>query len=182
MSEKYKVLNNEMPYYITFATEGWVDVFTRETYSLIVLEFLKFCQREKGLIIYGWCLMSNHLHMIVGTKGMFGIEEIIRDFKKYTSVHICRAIEANAFESRRWMLDIFRAAAQESRKHRKYKFWQNEYHPVELSSNAVLDQKLDYIHENPVKARIVETAEDYLHSSARDYAGLKGLLDIEFAD
>jgi len=119
----------------------------------------------------------------LGKKGEFKIEEIIRDFKKYTAVRICRAIEQNDVESRReWMLGIFRSAAEESNKHQKYKFWQNEYHPIELTSNTVIDQKLDYIHENPVKDQIVENPEDYLYSSARDYAGLKGLLAIEFAD
>jgi putative transposase len=183
MSEKYKVLDQTRPYYVTFATEGWVDVFTRANYRDIVLDSLRHCQKEKGLIIYAWCLMTNHLHMIVGTKGEFKIEDIIRDFKKYTSVHICRAIEENSFESRKhWMLNIFGTAADESSKHRKYKFWQNEYHPVELFSNSVIDQKVNYIHENPVKEFIVDKAEDYLYSSARNYVGFKGLLEVEFAD
>ena len=127
--------------------------------------------------------MTNHLHMIIGRNRVYRIDEIIRDFKKYTSVHICRAIEGNVSESRRrWMLNIFGCAANESNKHQRYKFWQNEYHPIELSSNAVVDQKLMYIHENPVKEEIVENPEDYLYSSARDYAGRKGLLEIAFAD
>jgi putative transposase len=183
MSEKYKVLDQSRPYYVTFATESWVDVFTRPEYRNIVLDSLRFCQKEKGLIIYAWCLMTNHLHMIVGTKGESKIEDIIRDFKKYTAVHLCRAIEENARESRKfWMLGIFKSAAADSDKHKKYKFWQNEYHPVELFSNAVIDQKVDYIHENPVKELLVEKPEDYLYSSARNYAGLKGLLESEFAD
>src|SRR5688500_3319325 len=115
MSEKYKVRDQDRPYYVTFATEGWVDVFTRQEYRDILFESLKFCQAEKGLVIYAWCLMTNHLHMIVGRNAAFGIDEIIRDFKKYTSVQICRAIESNPRESRRnWMLSIFRAAAEDS--------------------------------------------------------------------
>src|SRR5688572_12021856 len=142
-----------------------------------------FARKEKGLILYAWCLMTNHIHMIIGRSGESNIEDIIRDFKKYTSVHICRAIEANPCESRKsWMLKIFGIAADESNKHQKYKFWQNEYHPIELFSNAVITQKLDYIHENPVKSLIVDTAEDYLYSSARNYAGGKGLLEVEFLD
>ena len=64
----------------------------------------------------------------------------------------------------------------------KYKFWQNEYHPVELFSNDTMDQKLAYIHDNPVKDGIVEQAEDYIYSSARDYSGRKGLLEVTFMD
>jgi hypothetical protein len=121
--------------------------------------------------------------MIVGRNGESKIEEIIRDLKKYTSVHICRAIERNPTESRKeWMLNIFSSSAVKSEKHVKYKFWQNEYHPVELFYNEMMDQKLEYIHENPVKEGIVESPEEYLYSSARDYAGRKGLLEIVFMD
>ncbi len=164
------------------ASEG-VDVFTRQQYKDIVVDSLKFCQKEKGLIVHAWCLMTNHIHLIVGRKKEDKIESIIRDFKKYTSVHICRAIESNNAESRKfWMLKRFQQAAFESKKHQKYKFWQNEYHPVELFSNEVMDQKLEYVHDNPVKEGIVEKPEDYLYSSARDYCGVKGLVEIEFMD
>jgi putative transposase len=182
MSEKYKIHDQDRPYFITFAVVEWVDVFTRQLYRDMVLESLQYCQREKGLILYAWCLMSNHIHMIAGRRGEDKIEEIIRDFKKYTSVHICRAIEKNPGESRKfWMLNIFRRAANASRKHEKYKFWQNEYHPVELFNNEILDQKLDYVHYNPVEAGIVEKPEDYLYSSARNYAGMQGLIEVAFA-
>ena len=181
MSEKYKVRDQDFPHFITFAVEGWVDVFTRQEYKDIVMDSLKFCQLNKGLVIYAWCLMTNHIHLIVGRKGEFKIEEIVRDFKKYTSVHLCRAIENSAMESRKdWMLDIFHQAAAESKKHEKFKFWQNEYHPIELSYKGIADQKLSYIHMNPVVAGIVDKAEDYLYSSARNYTGIKGLIDVEF--
>ena len=183
MSDKYKIRDQELPYYITFATEGWVDVFTRKDYRDIVLESLRFCQMEKGLVIYAWCLMSNHMHLIVGVNGDGKIQDVIRDFKKYTSVQICRAIEGSETESRKeWMLAIFRSAAETSSKHQKYKFWQDDYHPIELTSNVVIDQKINYIHDNPVKDQIVDDAEAYVYSSARDYAGMKGLLGVEFVD
>ena len=181
MSEKYKVRDQDRPYFITFAVECWIDVFTRQSSKEIILESIRYCQKEKGLILYAWCLMTNHVHMIVGRNGESKIEEIVRDLKKYTSVHVCRAIESNPTESRReWMLNIFGSLGQESEKHTKYKFWQNEYHPVELFYNEMMNQKLDYIHENPVREGIVESAEEYLYSSARDYSGRKGLLDIVF--
>jgi putative transposase len=183
MSEKYKVRDQDKPYFITFAVESWVDVFTRPAYKDIVIESLRFCQREKGLVIYAWCLMTNHIHLIVGRSGTSTIGDIIRDFKKYTSVHLCKAIENNHGESRKyWMLRIFLGAGADSSKHEKYKFWQNEYHPIELFSNKVIDQKLDYVHENPVKEGIVDRPEDYIYSSARNYCGRKGLIEVEFMD
>ena len=89
----------------------------------------------------------------------------------------------NPFESSRSLdAEDVSCCGCSSKKHMKYKFWQNEYHPVELYSNELIDQKLEYIHNNPVKEGIVEAPEDYLYSSARDYSGMKGLLEIEFMD
>jgi putative transposase len=101
MSEKYKIHDQNKLYFVTFATVGWIDVFTRREYRDLLLESLRHCQKQKGLEIYAWCIMSNHIHLIVGREGESKIEEIIRDFKKFTSVHIVRAIEANKSESRR---------------------------------------------------------------------------------
>ena len=183
MGEKYKIGDQDRLYFVTFAVVDWVDVFTRREYKDVIVESLKFCQKEKGLIINGWRLMSNHIHLIVGRKADIKIEDIIRDFKKFTSVSICRAIENNRNESRReWMLDIFRKEASKSRKHQNYCFWQDSYHPIVLDTNKRMDQKLDYIHENPVKEGIVFSAEDYVYSSASDYAGGRGLLPIDFIE
>ena len=78
--------------------------------------------------------MTNHVHLIIGRRGEFKIEEIVRDFKKFTSVHIIRAIENNTVESRKdWMLGLFKSAALDSKKHINYKFWQNDYHLVNYS-------------------------------------------------
>ena len=157
MSEVYKIQDQDQPYFITFAVVGWVDVFTRRQYRDLLIESLRHCQREKGLVIYAWCIMSNHAHLIVGRNKECKIEAIVRDFKKFTSVQLCRDIEENKAESRReWMLAYFKQAATESKKHIKYMFWQNEYHPIELRTNARLKQRLNYIHNNPVEAGIVE--------------------------
>lgn len=181
MSEVYKIRDQSKLYFITFATVEWIDVLTRWQYKDLVLDSIRHCQKEKGLEVYAWCIMSNHLHMIIGTEGKNKMEDIVRDFKKYTSVHICKAIENNQQESRKkWMLWMFGQIASKSPKHVKYAFWQNNYHPIELATNQMMEQKLDYIHQNPVEARIVLEPHHYLYSSALDYTGGKGLLDIHF--
>jgi putative transposase len=184
MSEKYKIRDQNKLYFVTFAVVGWIDVFTRREYRDLLLESLKHCQKQKGLEIYAWCMMSNHVHLIVGRHGELKIEEIIRDLKKFTSVQITKSIESNRGESRReWMLELFSRAATNSKKHIKYMFWQNEYHPIELSTNEMMDQRLDYIHNNPIESGIVEKAEEYIYSSARDYINnVEGLLVIKFIE
>ena len=182
MSEKYKIRDQDQLYFITCTVVGWVDVFTRRQYCELLIESLQHCQREKGLVIGAWCIMSNHIHLIVSRNKACKLEEIVRDFRKFTSVQLCKAIEENREESRQaWMLAYFKQAALASKKHTKYMFWQNEYHPIELSTNAMMDQKLAYIHDNPVKAGIVDSAAAYTYSSAKDYyAGEQGLLEVAF--
>ena len=142
MSEKYKIRNQDEQYFITFAIVGWIDVFTRQDYVHILLDSIRFCQKEKGLEVYAWCIMSNHVHMIVGRSGPHAIEHIIRDLKKYTSKQIVKAISEHERESRKeWMLQLFMEYASQSGKHRGYMFWQNEYHPIALI-NFPLPQSL----------------------------------------
>ncbi|WP_424964142.1 REP-associated tyrosine transposase [Ekhidna sp.] len=183
MSEKYKIRDQDKIYFVTFSVVKWIDVFTRPVYKEIIIENLKYCQEHKGLEIYAWCLMSNHIHLIVGRNGQEKIQNIVRDFKKYTSVKLIKAIKENPQESRReWLLWMFRKLAEKSNKHQKYCFWQNEYHPIELSDAKMMQQKLDYIHNNPLEEQIVNNPEDYRYSSAIDYSGGKGLIDIKFIE
>ena len=172
MSKKYKFHNHEATYFISFAVQGWADVFTRNEYKNIVVESLKYCQQNKGLEIFAWCIMTNHLHLIVRAKETYVLPDIMRDFKKYTAKSILTAILENNQESRNeWLIEQFKTE-------KGNRFWQEENHPIELWSGTVIMQKLHYLHQNPVEAGIVFKAEDYVYSSARDYAGEKGLLDI----
>ncbi|MBC3540112.1 transposase [Rufibacter sediminis] len=179
MSEKYKARNQENIHFITFAVVGWADVFTRREYKDLLVESLQYCQEKKGLQIFGWCIMSNHLHLALRTDERFPLAAVVRDFKKYTSVALVRAIQENIQESRKeWLLALFRTTAEGSSKHQKFQFWQNQYHPVELTGNELQQRCLDYIHNNPIEAGFVREPESYVYSSAIDYAGGKGLLNI----
>lgn len=178
----YKVRNQAGTYFVTFAVVGWVDVFTRREYRDILLDSLRFCQKEKGMRLHSWCIMSNHVHLILSAKNN-NVSELLRDFKKFTSRQIIEAIEKNERESRRqWMLQIFKQCGSQNSHNTHYQFWQQDNHPKELYSPAFSVQKLEYIHNNPVVAGLVDRPQDYLYSSARDYSGMKkaGLLEIEW--
>ncbi len=131
-------------------------MFTRRDYADIVLESLRFCQREKGLRIHAWVIMSNHVHLIASTDGKNTLSDVLRDFKKFTSSQILKSIEANTKESRRnWMLWIFKSAGAINKRNEKYQFWQQENHPIECFNTEILESKKKYIHENPLRAGIV---------------------------
>jgi REP element-mobilizing transposase RayT len=178
MSSNYKFRNQECLYFVTFTVVKWLDVFTRREYKDIVVDSLKHCIEHKGLELYAWVIMSNHVHLIIGTHGK-PMQDILRDVKKHTSKKITKAIAENMQESRReWLLNFFEREGKSNPNNEHYQFWQQGNHPIELYTNKVLDQKLDYIHINPVTAGWVDEPEHYLYSSARVYAGGKGLIDI----
>ncbi|GHT35793.1 transposase [Bacteroidia bacterium] len=167
-------------YFITDTVVDWVDIFTRPRYKHIIIESLAYCQREKGLVIYAWVLMSNHLHIIAGTSSAENkISDIMRDFKKFTSKEILRTLQDDMRESRReWMLNRFEYAGKQDKKIKHYKFWQEKHNVQEIYTADFYDQKLNYIHQNPVTAEFVNRADEYRYSSAIDYADGKGLLDV----
>ncbi len=178
----YKIRNKDGIHFITFAVVEWVDVFTRKEYRDILLDSIKYCQNEKGLILHAWCIMSNHVHMVISAKNN-DTSDILRDFKKFTSKQVIAAIEKNEQESRKdWMLKIFREQGEKNSRNSKYQFWRQDNQPKELFSDKFSSQKLNYIHNNPVEAGLVDKAEEYLYRSARDYYFGKniGLLEIEF--
>jgi len=182
MSTKYKFRDQSKLYFVTFATVYWIDVFTRNEYKDTFLDCVRYCQSQKGLEIYSWVIMSNHVHLIIGTTGM-KMEDILRDLKRVSSKRILRSIENNVEESRKeWMLWLMSRAGKKNSNNSKFQFWNQHNHPIELADNRMMQQKLDYIHNNPVKAGWVDFAKSYIYSSARDYEGEKGLLDLKFIE
>jgi len=180
MSRTYKFANPEGIYFLSFATVGWIDVFTRRIYKDILIDSLDFCIKNKGLSLFCYVIMSNHLHLIAKAQDGFELSGIIRDFKKFTSKRIIKTIEENPVESRsKWMLSIFKKAGEYNSNNKFYQFWQQDNHPIELYTKEVIDQKIEYIHNNPVKEGYVSNPEDYLYSSARNYTGLDHLIEIE---
>ncbi len=166
-------------YFLTMTVVNWIDVFTRPVYKHIIVDALKYNQENKGLIIFGWCLISNHLHLIAEAEDGSHLSDFLRDFKKFTSKTIIKEIRDNADESRKkWMLSEFEFAGRFKKNIKNYKFWQDGNEAKEIHTTTFLAQKLDYIHENPVSAEIVENDEEYVYSSAKNYAGEKGLIDV----
>jgi putative transposase len=166
-------------YFITITVTDWVDIFTRPKYKHIILDSLAYCQKEKELKIYAWVLMSNHLHAIISVGSEQAVADIVRDFKKFTSKQLLAELKADLQESRRnWLLNRLEVAAESNQKMKKFRLWQDGYHPELIYSYDFYQQKLNYIHDNPVRQEIVVRQEEYLYSSAVDYAGGKGLLPV----
>lgn len=182
MSNKYKFKDQTKLYFVTLTVIHWIDVFIRNEYKNLFLKEICIKQKKKGLEVYAWVIMSSHIHMIIGTNDK-KMEDILRDLKSQTSKKFRKIIKSNKQESRReWILWMMERAGKKNSQNEKFQFWKQDSHPIELFNNDIMQQKLDYIHNNPVEAGFVDKAEDWLYGSARDYCGLKGLLEIQFIE
>lgn len=123
MSDKYKIRDIDKAYFVTLTVVGWVDVFTYKNLKLLLVDFLKYYQKNKGLVIYGWYHMPSHLHIICRAEGKYTLSEVLRDFKKYTSKAIVGQIEEEPECRREWMLYMFAMAGEPLKRIKDYKFW-----------------------------------------------------------
>jgi len=180
MALKYQIRDQKEWYFVTFTIVDWVDVFIRDSYRSIFLDSVRFCQKDRGLMVGAWVIMTSHVHMIVATNGIKDLRDIIRDLKSFTSRHIRLEIEDAAYESRKeWMMWHFRRAGYSNPNNKDFQFWIQDNHPIQLSSPEMMLQRINYIHNNPVEAGFVVKAEDWKYSSAHDYTGgTQGLLEL----
>jgi REP element-mobilizing transposase RayT len=181
MKEGYVIRDQTLPHFITATVVDWIDIFTRQTYRDIVIESLDYCIKNKGMILYGYVIMSNHIHLIVQSEDG-KLSDLIRDFKKFTAKSILEKIQNSPESRREWMLERFKLATQSHSRNKDYQFWQYGNHAEEIYSNAFMWSKLDYIHLNPVRSGLVAKASDYIYSSAGNYVDNSGVLTIEKAD
>jgi putative transposase len=154
-----------------------VDIFIRPFFKQIIVESLNYFIEKKGLIVYGWCLMTNHQHLLVRPKDGFDLSTIISDFKAFTAKIILEDLNTESEIRRAWLMKRIREAALFD----KLEVWENSDHPIHIGNDEKenINELLKQIHDNPVRNKIVALPQDYLHSSARNYAGLNGLVNIQ---
>ena len=122
--------------------------------------------------------MSNHIHCIVSANN--NLSDVVRDFKKFTSKEILKLVNENTKESRKeWLLMIFKYHAKFNKRVEMFQFWTHENHAVELTSNEMIESRVNYIHQNPVRAGFVEQEHEFIYSSAKNFAGLINVMDID---
>jgi REP element-mobilizing transposase RayT len=178
MPTGYQIQKQEAAYFLTLQVVYWVDIFTRKKYRDIIIENLNYCINNKGLLVYSYVIMSNHVHLLIQSKTA-KLSDVLRDFKKYSTARMLFAIQNEAESRRDWLLKLFAHAAAQHKRNTNFQIWTHENHAEEVFSPKFTLQKIQYIHENPVRAGIVEKPEDYIYSSAKNYANGTGLVNVE---
>ena len=146
---------------------GWIDVLTRSDYKDIIVDSLRHCQEKKGLLLYEWTIMTNHVHLLASSQEGASLSDVMRDLKKFTSGKIHTAIKEHPGESRReWMLDLLMKAGEANAHNTSFQLWQQNNQPMQVGNPAEVDRVVDYIRMNPVVEGIVGQPEAYCYSSA----------------
>ena len=177
--DQYKITDQHAYYFLTLTVIHWIDIFSRKEYKDIVVDSLNYCIKHKGMEINAWVIMTNHIHLVGRAIKPFNMTDFLRDFKKFTSKEITNSI-LNLNESRRkWILDILSFEARKTGRAEKHKLWKDGNHAINLNDADIdIMEKINYIHENPVKAGYVNKPEHYIYSSAIDYCYGKGLVKV----
>jgi REP element-mobilizing transposase RayT len=163
----YNIINPTGLYFVTCTIVDWVDVFSRCSYRDILIDNLNFYHRQRGLQIYGYVVMTNHMHALL-RQPEGSLSDTLRDFKKMTARTILETMKTEPESRREWILHRFEWNAGKRQNRGFHQVWTADNHPIEIWSRAFFDQKLNYIHMNPVRAGWVSQAEYWRYSSASD--------------
>ncbi len=156
--------NENEAHFLTITVIEWIDIFTKPEYFQIIIDSLKFCRKNKGLLLYEYVIMTNHLHIIVQAKENYNLSQIISDFKKFTTSQIIKILQ---FDNRKYILTLIKNSYSKKTDY-KNQIWKRENHSEVVAGEKFFWQKVNYIHNNPVKRGYVAKAEDWLYSSARN--------------
>ena len=177
MSQAFKIHKQEAAYFLTMQIVYWIDLFSRRRYRDILTDSLNFSIKQKGMNVFSYVVMSNHIHLLVNTEQQ-NLSKVLGEMKTHTSKKIIESIFSEPESRREWMLKLFSYAASRHKRNENFQVWTHENHAEECFSPSFTFQRIKYIHENPVRAGIVAREEDYLYSSAMDYAGLKSPVNV----
>ncbi|OQX27002.1 MAG: transposase [Desulfobacteraceae bacterium IS3] len=169
---RYKIVEEKKPHFLTCTVVKWLPLFGKPHIAEIVIDSLKFMQKNERIKIYAYVIMENHIHLIASSENL-GNETA--KFKSFTA----RKIIDHLTEKHAKL--ILRELSYYKLKHkhdRTYQFWQEGSHPQLIQNEDMMIQKIEYIHNNPVVRGYVDKPADWRYSSARNYLGLNGLLDI----
>lgn len=173
MKSRYKIVDKDGIYFCTSSILNWLPVFTRRSYFDLIADSLAFCRENKSLQLFGYVIMDNHIHLIAGHPQL---GKVMQDFKSFTARKI---IDQLLTDNKTWLLDQFHYRREADRGRNTFQIWQAGYHPKLVAADETMRQKLEYMHNNPVKAGFVESPEHWIYSSASNYLLGHGVIEVD---
>ncbi len=172
---RYKIIEKHAPHFLTMTIVNWIPLFASPTLASILLDSLHFLQEHERLIVYAYVILENHLHLIAQAADL---AKEVASFKSYTAGAMIDYLQLHKATRVLKQLEQHKLAHKRDRTHQ---VWQEGSHPQAIQGVVMMRQKVEYIHNNPVKRGYVDEPIHWRYSSARDYAGLPGLLSVKTA-
>jgi putative transposase len=169
---RYRIFDDGYPFFLTNTVVGWLPVFSHAPLVEIIFDSWRFLQRERGIKIFGYVILENHLHWIASGPGL---SEQVGRFKSFTARRIIDEMERCGFQG---LLEELRFCKLRHKLDQQYQLWQEGSHPQQILNDEMMLQKLEYTHYNSVRRGYVDEPIHWRYSSARNYAGLPGLIDV----
>lgn len=163
MTKRYRIEGSI--FYITSVVYNRIKIFSRPSFIIPILDSLNYYRYQYSCKLIGFVIMFDHIHLLLYPEKVESITEFMRDFKRFTSGRITRQAKVEGITD--W-IESFEIAGKETER-AEYKVWQDSFWEQTIYTEKFLEQKLDYIHMNPVRAGIVESAVEYPYSSCRNY-------------
>jgi len=174
MRSRYQVHDAHAAYFVTSTVVAWLPVFTTAARCDLLAESLEYCREHKGLKIYAWVILDNHFHAILSGSCL---PRILADFKRHTAQRVLEQLEK---ENAEWLLNQFQYFRAKHKVESTHQVWQEGSHPQEIADDEMMRQKLDYLHQNPVKRGLVTAAEHWRYSSAHEWC--PGAIPVLWSD
>ncbi len=160
MRSRYRAHESHAAYFVTSTAVAWLPVFTTAARCDLLVESFEYCRLYKSLKIYAWVILDNHMHAIVSAPDL---PRVLADFKRHTAQRVLEQLEKEKGE---WLLNQFQYFRAKHKVESLHQVWQEGSHPQEIADDEMMQQKLDYLHDNPVKRGLVAAAEHWRYSSA----------------
>ncbi len=170
---RYKIYETTHPHFVTCTILHWLPLFTRQESVQIILDCLKFLQEKDNLKLYAYVILENHLHMVISSDDL---HKTMQSFKQYTAKQLLELLKKENVTTLLEQLAFYKKAHHQEK---SYQVWEEGYQPKLIQDEAMMKIKVDYIHNNPVKRGYVDEDIHWRYSSARDYNGMIGLIEIE---
>jgi REP-associated tyrosine transposase len=167
-----RIFEDEHSYFLTCTVVAWLPVFARPNFVEIIFDFWRFLQKERGVRIFGYVLLENHLHWIASGHDL---SDQVSRFKSYTARRIIDGLEQCGFTTLLEELRFFKLRHKIDQTHQ---LWQEGSHPQQIQNDEVMTQKVEYMHLNPVRRGYVDDPLHWRYSSARNYADREGLIEV----
>ena len=164
MPHRFQISQDSQALYITVVTNNRLPVFRTDPMKEVLCRALDEARKTADFLVFAYVIMIDHMHLL--TSRPTTTSDVLRVLKGLTARRVIDYLKENSYLS-----SLAKLEHQERDRNHRYSLWQTEKNVLPIFSEGMFMEKVNYIHQNPVRAGLVERATDYRWSSARIWQG-----------